>query len=296
MTQVPLRDKTGNIVDHAYVDPEKFAEVDKLKWHILLIANKDIEGNSTHVKKYARARVGNKTIMMHHMVFKKPGKGLVIDHKNNNGLDNRLSNLRECTRSQNAQNVPGKSGGTSEYKGVCWTTKFNRWLVTVGGKYVGLFHDEKLAAAAYNYVAKQKYGDEAYQNDVDMLYTPKKTKMLPEGVRASGRKFRATLCVQGKAIYLGTFATVEAASEAFQSMKKLYQGCKIVKQNQKPITRNGEGIAVIQVHHKSQTINCLVDDDDWELVSNYKWTYNKGLLAAAIVNYFFYSFKYFQKN
>lgn len=45
-----------------------------------------------------------KNISLHHVVYKKPSKGMVIDHINRNKLDNRRENLREVSHSINSAN------------------------------------------------------------------------------------------------------------------------------------------------------------------------------------------------
>lgn len=45
-----------------------------------------------------------KNISLHHVVYKKPSKGMVIDHINRNKLDNRRENLREVSHSVNSAN------------------------------------------------------------------------------------------------------------------------------------------------------------------------------------------------
>lgn len=72
-----------------------------------------------------------------------------IDHINGDPGDNRIANLREATRSQNAMN-------TRRGNGVCWHKGRNKWqaLVKAKGKshYLGHFDDrgeaEAVAAAA----------------------------------------------------------------------------------------------------------------------------------------------------
>lgn len=41
-----------------------------------------------------------------------------IDHRDGDGLNNRLSNLREATRTQNCTNIPQRQGTVTGYKGV----------------------------------------------------------------------------------------------------------------------------------------------------------------------------------
>jgi hypothetical protein len=215
------------------------------------------------------------------MVVGKPEKGCVIDHKNNNGLDNRLCNLRNCTLSQNAQNVPKVSSKTSKYKGVSWDTKHNRWTVYLAGKYVGVFHDEMIAAAAYNYVSRMKYGDDAYQNIVDITYTPKDKRVLPQGVRIINNSYHAKIKIQGKVYTIGKYSTQEEAAKAYEDFKVNNAQQEVIV-HKKPITHNQNQIPMIEVKHNNTVIECLVDDDDWETLSKYTWCCNKGYIRTKI--------------
>ena len=107
-------------------------------------------------------------LWMHHLVLPPPD-GLLVDHRNHNGLDNRRSNLRLATYSENIQNARKTISKTSSrYKGVDRvraTGKF-RARVVVSGKrlFLGSFDSEIDAAKAYDAAAKQYYGEYACTN------------------------------------------------------------------------------------------------------------------------------------
>lgn len=91
-----------------------------------------------------------------------------VDHINRNRWDNRASNLRLATSSQNAMNKPPKAGGTSKYKGV--TKQKGRWVATCnyGGKLkrLGSYEHELHAAIAYNRYVAKVCPDFAYLNPI----------------------------------------------------------------------------------------------------------------------------------
>lgn len=74
------------------------------------------------------------------------------DHIDENGLNNRRSNLRPASNAQHPQNI-GSRGGTSRVKGVSWYGRHGKWRVAFNwqGKthFVGYFTDEEEAARAY---------------------------------------------------------------------------------------------------------------------------------------------------
>jgi hypothetical protein len=86
-----------------------------------------------------------------------------VDHINGNRADNRISNLRLATRSQNVLNSDMKSNNKSGYKGVSWDKAKRRWRVccSVSGKnvHVGYFRDLVKASQAYNEFAKKNHGE-----------------------------------------------------------------------------------------------------------------------------------------
>lgn len=77
----------------------------------------------------------------------------LIDHKNGDPSDNRLSNLRECTHSENHQNKMKKPGGKPGYIGVGFQKKAGRWqaYITIDYKmtHLGFFDTPEKARAAY---------------------------------------------------------------------------------------------------------------------------------------------------
>ncbi len=74
-----------------------------------------------------------------------------VDHLNGDGLDNRRSNLVETTQRRNCMNR--HNARTSLHPGVSWITREGQWSASIKingkSKFLGLFRDEKQAAAIY---------------------------------------------------------------------------------------------------------------------------------------------------
>jgi len=125
------------------VDDEDFEELKQDSW----CAHKDVFGNY-----YARRRQGKKHIYMHHQIMGKPPKGLELDHRDGNRLNNLRSNLRFVTHRQNCQNRMNEEK-SSQYPGVSWITKRQKWdaRTQINGKikWLGYFDNEEDAAKAY---------------------------------------------------------------------------------------------------------------------------------------------------
>ena len=119
-------------------------------------------------KGYRRVTLLQKQVFVHHVVwflhYKRWPKQL--DHINRNPLDNRIENLREATKQQNAGNSKKQKNCSSQYKGVTFHQQATKWQASIGTprKYLGLFMTEKEAAQAYATAAKHLYADFAHTN------------------------------------------------------------------------------------------------------------------------------------
>lgn len=146
----------------ALIEDESYELVSQFKWH----AAEDLRTvyAATRVKKDGK-RV---TVKMHRLIMGNPlGK---VDHINGNGLDNRISNLRVATDSQNACNRRTPTHNKSGFKGVWWHKRYQHWQasISVNGKrkHLGVFDTKEDAARAYNEAAKQHHGEFACLNVV----------------------------------------------------------------------------------------------------------------------------------
>lgn len=124
----------------AEVDDEDYSLLSKYSWRL-------------HNRGYAITNSGKKRLLMHRIVLKAK-KGQEIDHINRNKLDNRKSNLRFCTRSENMLNRGfwGKTKSLSGIAGVHWNKSTEKWQARVqinGIRYnLGMFQDKNKAAQA----------------------------------------------------------------------------------------------------------------------------------------------------
>lgn len=144
------------------IDDEDYNLISQYSWYL----HKNKSGN-----KYARTchkTINYKSyhIYMHHMILGKR-QGFEEDHINGNGLDNRRQNLRFVTRSQNNMNRI-KRRGTSNYKGVFWSTQADKWQSRIRKDnrlyHIGFFLSETDAAIAYDNKAKELFGEYAVLN------------------------------------------------------------------------------------------------------------------------------------
>ena len=143
---------------------------DEEDWDLIKNYHWNIEkGNRTY---YAQGKINRKTLIrMHRLVLKMKNPKILIDHINNNGLDNHKTNLRLCTCAQNTINsIPGKNN-TSGYKGVHWNKRRKKWVAKIQKKcktyYLGYYNNPKEGARAYNKFVKKHYGEFAYLNPVE---------------------------------------------------------------------------------------------------------------------------------
>ena len=149
----------------AIVDAADFEWLNRHKWYYCVTPG----GGA-----YAARRSKGTNLLMHRVIMQTP-KGMVVDHINHNGVDNRRANLRNCTTMQNTWNSKPEKGATSPYKGVSWCKAMRQWevAITVKGQrtQIGFFDDEIEAAKAYDRVARQHFGQYAYLNFPEELET-----------------------------------------------------------------------------------------------------------------------------
>lgn len=86
-----------------------------------------------------------------------------VDHKNGTKTDNRWTNLREATRSENSTNVARKAHNRSGFKGVSWHSSRGKWFAFIqkngAQQFLGYFNDPVLAHEAYKNAAAILHGE-----------------------------------------------------------------------------------------------------------------------------------------
>jgi hypothetical protein len=127
-------------------------------------------GSWQHNDGYAQKRQNGRTVQMHRIIWQLAGRKLPrqLDHRDTNGLNNQLSNLRPATPSQNAQNRGPSRSNISGYKGVHYLPLCNKYCakIQVRGKHknLGHFKKAKQAAKAYDKAATRYFGEFAWLN------------------------------------------------------------------------------------------------------------------------------------
>ena len=148
----------------ALVDSQDYNWLSQFKWRAQKSGKRS---DSFYAVRNMTIEKRRTTIQMHRQIMDPP-HGLEIDHKNNNGLDNRRCNLRFCTRSQNMANSRGHRRRRSSFKGVSFHKEYKKWraIITQNKKnqHLGFFRSQVRAAKAYDDKAKELFGQFARPN------------------------------------------------------------------------------------------------------------------------------------
>lgn len=152
----------------ALVDDEDYEWLNQWKWTSSFTpSTKSYYARRLQYLKHCKKNEKRKAIKMHRVIMERIVKRELkskemIDHINNNTLDNRRYNLRIVSNRQNAQNRKGKT--TSKYPGVYWRKERSRWLAKIylngKTKYLGQFTNEREAAKAYEKACRELVGEE----------------------------------------------------------------------------------------------------------------------------------------
>lgn len=121
---------------------------------------------------YIGMYINGSHIKLHRFLLSPPDH-MQVDHINGNKYDNRKSNLRICTQSENRCNIGTYSNSTTGYKGIRFNKKNSRYYVRlqVNGRRreLGSFTQLRAAVIAYNEAARKYHGEFAFINEVPSI-------------------------------------------------------------------------------------------------------------------------------
>jgi hypothetical protein len=111
---------------------------------------------------YYNVKLSGKTMAVHQLVAMAflghipNGHSLVVDHIDNDKINNKLDNLQLITQRHNASK---DRKGSSKYTGVSWNKRYSKWRssIVIKGrtKHLGYFTDEEEAKEAYEIELKK---------------------------------------------------------------------------------------------------------------------------------------------
>lgn len=281
--RIPLRNRKKEIVEYAIVDAEDYPEVINQSWRL----QKRKESHNMYAQ-------GNTRRLHTFLLGKHPDPKYVIDHLNGNGLDNRKSNLKYRTYSENAQNRKPKSNTASKYIGVFKEPA--AWRARINGLHLGQFQTEEEAAMQYDKAALIIYGPDAQTNKlvqhdevkdltIDDISKSRKKLELPSNIIRKNNRYYAIVMYDRKKYKSPPFCKIEEAvisrNQILEDINKLKE-TKLQQHYAQPILRNNEGIAIIPVTSKSETVYSLVDDDIWHELMTYSWSLSHNYANARI--------------
>jgi hypothetical protein len=143
----------------AEVDDEDYEKVSNRKWYALVTKRAVYACNK---------ETGRPAVLMHRVIMDAP-RGMLVDHRDRNGLNNCRSNLRLCTQSENHRNKMTFKG-SSKYKGVFLRKRDGTWCAQIAIDrhitHLGTFKTESEAAIAYNVAAVKMHGEFARLNAI----------------------------------------------------------------------------------------------------------------------------------
>jgi hypothetical protein len=143
------------------IDDKDYDYLAQWRWYASVTSKGFVYAKKVGIKNGKKAEYSMSRVIMH------TPDGLFCDHINHNTLDNRRSNLRNCTRAENGRNkTPCRK--TSRYLGVYRRKSNGKYDATImiNGRvtHLGSFSHDWAAAIKYDTVAKKYHGEFANLN------------------------------------------------------------------------------------------------------------------------------------
>lgn len=292
--EIQLKGKKGGTTivsesDHKYLS--------KYNWHINDVG-------------YAEGYITGVTVLMHRYILGIMDSNKIIDHINNNKLDNRRENLRITTTQINALNRKNnKNKKSSIFKGVNYSKRKNKYDVfhTSNNKaiYLGAYEKEIDAAECFDlYIIHnnmEEYVTLNFPEKIDIYRNKKFIKPVRYktheyiGVGKLYGKYTARVWISNKSILVLRSKNPLECARAYDKYvyennipnKKLnfpenypyYNPNSIVKTKYKKTENNN----VIQIIINSNpNIKVYIDESDYDKVKYYSWYLNKKYICAHI--------------
>ena len=259
-----------------YVSKEDYEHLNQFKWYLC--------------NEYIYSFIDNKHWRLHRYIYinllNENIDNYLIDHIDNNPLNNIRNNLRKVTNSESNRNRKKQDNLSSQYMGVSYRKDKNKWhaQISINNKKIHALYDiEEHAAHQYDLWCKEYNFHTAKLNNINkqdlenfVLYQKKSKKNnLPKNIRLStNNKFK--LAINNK--HIGTYNTL---LEALITRKFQFKQLEIKKQKEImdiPIKRNDNNQVIIELYNKNnnKTGETIVDEELYYDLIQYKWNLVKG--------------------
>lgn len=248
---------------------------------------------------YVRLKYNGKEIPLHHLIKGKPEGELVVDHINNNGLNNTRENLRIVSRIINGHNKKKKENTLSSYIGVSFQKQTNKWRSYI--KYenkqysCGLFDKEINAAKEYDRIALQIYKKNANTNNllteeekneaikIDFEF---KKRDLPKNIsKYKNKSYRVKIAYNNIKIcvYKNTLEQAKFELNKHLILKKEYEDNELEKQMNMEISKHND-VPIILIKKHYNIYMCYVDEDIWHKLNIIKWYIHNNYAVGSVNN------------
>jgi hypothetical protein len=280
MSQLILHNKQKEITGYCQVSEEDYEHLNKYKWHL-------------STGGYAQSSINKKVVLLHRYIYtdilKQDIKYFIVDHIDNNRLNNTRTNLRVCTHSENTRNRKKKENSTSKYIGVSFNITKKKWQVSIKINTLTLnsvYENEIDAAYQYDIWCKE-YKLKTNINNIKkpkdfVLYVKrdKKGNNIPKGIRIRDNKFNVNI----KGENYGRFVKLEDAIKRMESVRKELKDKKIQNTNNIPIKRNEKGECIIELFNKKKEkiAETIVDDENYYDLVKYPWHMSHDYVSGFI--------------
>jgi hypothetical protein len=162
----------------AIVDDADYERLSQYRWRAIPHKN----GRKFYAgRNYVNEDGAKRTMLLHREIMQPMphtllSGGIEVDHINGDSLDNRRSNLRLVTKSENYRGRTKTPGCSSQYKGVSLVKRTGRWQAYIRANdliyRLGTFANEVDAARAYDAHARVLFGEFARLNLPDLPPIP----------------------------------------------------------------------------------------------------------------------------